>query len=149
MQATTDTSVPSQVTAGQKVLSATRHCTNCVMKNPSPERSQSKDGQCCPCPIYRPWHTCSEGLRLHCYWLTSLQIPTRKALHKPAGNNMCRPQAGRTRTPPHSETTPLPTATCPRQGTLAEDQREGLIMVVGCHSYYCNCNTQSIIIIVG
>ena len=36
---------------------------------------------------------------------------------------------------------------CPRQATLSEDQREreGLIAAAGCHSYYHDYSTQSII----
>jgi len=99
-----------------------------------------------PCPTRGPWRAHSGGIRLRRYGLTSLQIPTRKALHKPAGNNTFRPQAGWTQTPPHSKATPLLTATFPRQTTLAEDQREGLIGAAGCHSNYRDCSTQSIII---
>jgi len=76
------------------------------------------------------------------------QTQIRKAVHKPAGNTTCRPQAGRTRTPPYSETIALSTATCPQQATLIEDQREGLIAAAGCHSYYRDCSTQSIIILI-
>ena len=133
-QATTDTSVPTQVTVGPKASSATRHCTKCAMKNPSPKGHKAKIVNVSSCPTYEPWCTCSKGLRLCLYWLTSLQTSTRKALHKPAGNDTCRPQAGRNRIPLHNETTPLSMATCPQQGTLVEDQHEGVTAATGCHT---------------
>ena len=82
------------------------------------------------CPTYGPWHIRSEGPRLCRYWLIILQTTTRTALHKPTGHNTCGPQTGWTRTPPYSETTPLLIATCPWQGQVAEDQRDGLIAAV-------------------
>ena len=65
-----------------------------------------------------------EGIRLRRYWPISLQTPTigRHCTNLLGTIRADLKQAGRTWTPPHSETTPLPTETCQRPATLAEYQ---------------------------
>ena len=106
MRSNTDTSVSSQV------LSANRYCTNCTMKTLLFKGRNAKMINVSPCSTHGLWRARPEDISLRCCWLTSLQIPTSKELHKHTGNNTCRPQAGRIRTPPYSETTTLPTTTC-------------------------------------
>ena len=113
--------------------------------NEEPFSSKVAKQRCSMLDHVQRW-TLTRPLRGHWTSLTSLKTGTRKELNKLTGTNTCRPQAGRTRTPPHSETTPVPTATCPQEATLGEHQRDRLIAAVGCHSNYRDCRTQSIII---